>query len=584
MSYREERGSLVLVVDDEIEIERLLRQRFRKSIQAGELNFQFVQNGVEALQVLNDAEDQIDMVLTDIRMPEMDGLTLLTNLAELETPLKAVVISAYGDMENIRTAMNRGAFDFLTKPIDMEDLEITINKTLTFVAHLRHQQQQLQEALDRLHNLVFYDQLTGLLNQNGLAQQVAQSIATKQTHGNEFALILLDIKRYSIIKSGFGHALSNRLIVEAAERLKQATNSSLTPARIGENIFAILWRSLNNLNDIQEHVEQSLQLLEPPFQLDEITVSSTTAVGIALSTLPYLEPDDFFQAADTAMQIAKHQKRNDFVIFDIQMQEAAIQRLNLEAELQKAIEAQHLSLYYQPIFRLDTQKIVSFEALIRWRHPKWEQVPPLSFIPLAEESGLIVPLGEWVISEACHQFARWQAQFGVASPNRISINLSSLQLQSPTLLQCIDNSLRSARLDGNALTLEITESVLMENIKEITKLLVQLQERGIHLSIDDFGTGYSSLSYLQLLPINTLKIDSCFIKDIEVNPTNFDITSTIIDLAHNLDLEVVAEGLEKEEHVNILNSLTCQYGQGFIFSYPLDSITATALISQNISQ
>jgi len=262
------------------------------------------------------------------------------------------------------------------------------------------------------------------------------------------------------------------------------------------------------------------------------------------------------------------------------MQELAAQRLNLEVDLQQAIETQQLSLYYQPIFRLDTRKIISFETLVRWKHPSRGHIPPLKFIPLAEETGLIVPLGEWIIAESCQQLKRWKVEFGVASPTSVSVNISSLQLQNPTFLNHIYQSLESANLTGYDLHLEITESVLMENMQEATKLLVQLQEYGIQLSIDDFGTGYSSLAYLQRLPISTLKIDRAFVKNIEANKTNFDITSTIINLAHHLGFETVAEGLEKEEQLNILGALDCQYGQGFVFSHPLSAKDATALIKQ----
>ncbi len=569
---------MILVIDDEAEIQRLVQQRFRKKIQTSELNFRFAQNGAEAFEMLQNSDD-IDMILTDIRMPEMDGLTLLERLEELDSPLKAVVVSAYGDMKNIRTAMNRGAFDFVTKPIDFKDLDATITKTLNFVSHLREQQEQLQKTLKTLQNLASYDLLTGLSNRHRLLQQVAGSIEAKQTQGEEFALLMLDIERYSIIKSGFGHEMSDRLIVEVARRLEQDVNSSIFPARIEANVFAILWPSLANLSNIQDQVAQLLQLLGSSFQLDEITVSTTTRIGVSLSDLPYTQPEAFVQAADTALQIARQQKSNSLVIFNMQMQEAAIQRLNLEVELQKAIEAEQLTLYYQPIFQLDTQEVVSFEALVRWQTPAKGLISPVEFIPLAEETGLIVPLGEWVLAEACRQLERWQGQFGTASPARVSVNLSSLQLQNPTLLPYIDKSLAAANLTGNVLTLEITESVLMENVEKTKGLLAQLRERNIKLSIDDFGTGYSSLAYLQKLPIDTLKVDASFIKDIEVNPTNLDITLTIISLARQLNLEVVAEGLEKTEHLDILRSLSCRYGQGFVFSRPLDAESATAFIA-----
>ena len=570
--------NLILVVDDETEMQRLLRQRFRRRIQAGELNFQFAQNGVEALQILQEARDRVDMILTDIRMPEMDGLTLLANLADLELPLKAVVVSAYGDMRNIRTAMNRGAFDFLTKPIDFEDLEITINKTLAFVHRSREQQHKLQQALDRLHHLVFYDQLTELFNQHGLLKVFTQIIEEQQHQSHEFALLLLDIERHSIIKSGFGHDLSDQLIIEFARRLEGITDSSTSLARVGENTFAVLWHSLDNLDNFQDKVAALLELLKAPFQLGEITVSSTSRMGAALSDLPYNHPEAFLQAADTAIQIARQGNSKNPIIFNIQMQETAIKRLNLEVELQRAIETEQLFLHYQPLFRLDSQRIMGFEALARWHHPNRGYISPLEFIPLAEETGLIVPLGEWVIAEACRQLGRWQSQFGSASPMCVSVNLSSPQLQSPNLLRHIDTSLSAARLTGDALKIEITESVVMGNTNKTLDLLMQLRDRNIQLVIDDFGTGYSSLSYLQQLPVNALKIDRSFITDLEVNSTNFDITSTIINLAHHLNLEVIAEGLEKQEHLEILNSLSCEYGQGFIFSSPLDANAATKLI------
>ncbi len=574
-----DRSNLILVVDDEVEMPRLLRQRFRRKIQAGELNFQFAQNGVEALQILQSANNGIDMVLTDIRMPEMDGLTLLANLVDLELPLKAVVISAYGDMRNIRTAMNRGAFDFLTKPIDFEDLEITINKTLDFVHRSREQQEQLQQALDRLHNLVFYDQLTGLPNHHGLLQQLTQMMENQQNQADDFVLLMLDVERHAIIKSGFGHDLSDQLVVEFGRRLEQITDRNTWIARVGENTFAVLWHSLNDLDDFQNKVEMLRHLLDAPFQLSEITVSSTSRMGAVLSHISYTQPEAFIQAADTAIQRARQENSKDLVLFDIQMQETAIQRLNLEVELQKAIETQQLSLHYQPLLQLDSLRIVGFEALVRWEHPTQGYISPMQFIPLAEETGLIIPLGEWVIQEACQQLGRWQSQFGAASPSCVSVNLSSLQLKSPNLLTHIDACLQTAELTGEALRLELTESVVMENTDHTLNLLSQIRDRRIKLLIDDFGTGYSSLSYLQQLPVNALKIDRSFVTDLEVNPTNFDITSTIINLAHHLNLEVVAEGLERQEHLEILKSLSCEYGQGFMFSGPLDVEAATQLIA-----
>ncbi|MEM9484740.1 MAG: EAL domain-containing protein [Cyanobacteria bacterium P01_F01_bin.116] len=573
---------LILVIDDEVEIQRLVRQRFRRKIQAGELNFQFAQNGIEAWDILQDSDD-IDMILTDIRMPEMDGLTLIEKLNELDTPLKAVVVSAYGDMQNIRTAMNRGAYDFITKPINFKDLDDTINKTLDAVSAMRAEQQQLQDSLSALQYMAYSDLLTGLSNRYGLMQQLNQYLTEKQTQTKEFALFMLDIERYSIIKSGFGPSVSTQLINEFARRLTQAP-IPIVPARIEANIFAILWPAMPQLETLAEKVNALHQLLSAPFQLEEISISSKTRIGIALSNLPYTKPEDFLQAADTALQVARQKKGHTVTVFDMDMQTKAARRFKLEVELQEAIETQRLSLRYQPIFRLDTQAIVSFEALVRWEHPTNGIISPNDFIPLAEETGLIIPLGEWVLTEACQQIKRWQTQFGANSPAYVTINLSNFQLQSPSLLACVDKILSTSELTGQSIRFEITESVLMENSETVATLIKQLNERNIQLLIDDFGTGYSSLTCLQLLPINGLKIDRTFISDIDTNSKNFDITAIILLLAEQLGLEVVAEGLEKEEHIDILRSLSCQYGQGYLVSRPLSTMDATNLIArQSIS-
>ena len=573
---------LILVIDDEVEIQRLMEQRFRRKIQTGELNFQFAQNGLEAWKILQNSDD-IDMILTDIRMPEMDGLTLLEKLNELDTPLKAVVVSAYGDTQNIRTAMNHGAYDFITKPIDFQDLDNTINKTLEAVAAMRIEQQQLQDSLKALQHMAYSDLVTGLPNRYGLLKQINQCLREKQNQANEFALFMIDIERYSIIKSGLGPNVSTRLINEVARRLTRAS-MSITPARIEANVFAVLWPSLTELETVNEKVNELHQLLSEPFQLKEISISSKTLIGIALSNLPYTEPEDFLQAADTALQIARQKKGQAVTVFDIDMQTTATARLNLEIELQEAIETHKLLLQYQPIFHLDTRTIVSFEALVRWKHPTKGIISPNDFIPLAEETGLIVPLGEWVIAAACHQLKHWQTQFGENSPAYITINLSNLQLQNPLLLACIDRHLNTLELDGQALRFEITESVLMENSEMVTELMAQLDKRKIRLLIDDFGTGYSSLAYLQMLPISGLKIDRTFISDIDTNSKNLDITTIILILAEQLELEVVAEGIEKEEHIDILRSLSCQYGQGNVLSRPLSTMDATDLIaSQSMS-
>jgi len=287
------------------------------------------------------------------------------------------------------------------------------------------------------------------------------------------------------------------------------------------------------------------------------------------SNINYEKPEDFLRAADMAMHYAKKSHQITPVLFDVSMQAKTLDRLQLEADLQEALEKQQFFVKYQPILSLETGKVVSFEALVRWHHPKRGIVSPVDFIPLAEETGIIIPLGKWVLSEACQQLKYWLEQFKNYPPMTISVNLSGMQLADPNFLDDVDHILESLSLKGSSLKLEITESVLVEKAQENKDLMTQLKKRNIELSIDDFGTGYSSLAYLQTFPIDTLKIDRSFISRLTEKDKNLDITQTIITLAHSLDLDVISEGVETEEQLDILRSLQCEYGQGYLFSPPL---------------
>ena len=569
----------ILVVDDEIELERLIRQRFRKRIVAKELDFVFAHNGVEALKKLQ-SEHQIDVILTDINMPDMDGLTLLGKITELDQNIKAVVVSAYGDLSNIRIAMNRGAFDFVTKPIDFQDLAITIDKTIDFVQKLKDQQEQLQEALEQLKYQAFHDQLTGLPNQNLILSRIRRCIESEQQN-SLFAVLFLSLDSFKAVKEGLGHAFSDRLLVEISRRIESCVQPTDTVARVGTDEFAILLNNLQDFKEAQDKAKLLRQALKSPLKLNGSVVSSTTYIGIVNSSIGYAQPEDYLRAADTAMNYAKTQGKVSTALFDRSMQDRTLERLQLEADLQQAIERQEFYLNYQPIISLKTGQVVSFEALVRWRHPQRGFVPPVNFIPLAEETGLIIPLGEWVLSEACKQLSIWRSQFSHHGPLSMSVNLSGVQLESPDLLRSIDEILQSLSLSGSSLKLEITESILMDKGSAATALLGQLKARQIKLSIDDFGTGYSSLSYLQSLPIDTLKIDRSFVNGIERREKNLEITQTIINLAHSLKLDVVAEGVETQEQLDILRSLDCEYAQGYFFSRPIDEQAIVAFLTQS---
>ena len=568
----------ILVVDDEPLLEYVILQLFRHQISTKELEFEFAINGVQALHKLQ-ANGSFDLVLTDINMPEMDGLTLLENLPAIDPTLKAVVVSAYGDMPNIRIAMNRGAFDFLTKPIDFDDLKITINKTLEVVRVTREKEQQLATANAQIHYQAFYDELTGLPNRNLLLKEMHRGINSIIELGHLKALLFLTLNRYQIVKYSLGHSRGEQLLVEVGRRLEACALPRNLIARVGEDAFAIWLTDITNSQLALDTAKQIRQALEIPSNLGGTTVFSSVSIGVALGAIGTEEPEDLLRAADAARHEAFVRGAGSIVVFDADMQSRALEQLQLENDLQNAISLQQFYLNYQPIVSFVTGQIVGFEALVRWRHPSRGLVYPSEFIPTAERTGLIVALGEWVLSEAVACLSKWQLQFPDYLPLNMSVNLSGIQLFAPNLLPLIDSLLRVHNLKGEFLKLEITESVLMENAEQAARVLELLKARQVKVCLDDFGTGYSNLSYLQLLPIDTLKIDRSFVCCLEEGGKNLTLLEAILNLASSLELEAIAEGVETQEQLIILRSLGCNSYQGYFFSQPLEEEGAVALLN-----
>lgn len=568
----------ILVVDDEPLLEYVILQLFRHQISTKELEFEFAINGVQALDKLQ-ADGSFDLVLTDINMPEMDGLTLLENLPAIDPTLKAVVVSAYGDMANIRIAMNRGAFDFLTKPIDFNDLKVTINKTLDVVRITREKEQQLATANAQIHYQAFYDELTDLPNRNLLLKEMRSGVNSIIELGHLKALLFLTLNRYQIVKYSLGHSRGEQLLVEVGRRLETCALPRNFVARVGEDSFAIWLANITNSQlalDAAKHIRQALEI---PSNLGGTTVFSSVSIGIALGAIGTEDPEDLLRAADAARHEAFVRGAGSIVVFDANMQSRALEQLQLENDLQNAIDLQQFYLNYQPIVSVATGQIVGFEALVRWRHPSRGLVSPSEFIPTAERTGLIVALGEWVLSEAVACLSKWQLQFPDYLPLNMSVNLSGIQLFAPNLLPLLDSLLRVHNLKGEFLKLEITESVLMENAEEAAGVLELLKARQVKVCLDDFGTGYSNLSYLQLLPIDTLKIDRSFVCCLEKGGKNLTLLKAILNLASSLELEAIAEGVETQEQLIILRSLGCNSYQGYFFSRPLEEEGAVAMLS-----
>jgi diguanylate cyclase (GGDEF)-like protein/PAS domain S-box-containing protein len=435
-----------------------------------------------------------------------------------------------------------------------------------------------KQAESQLLHDALHDTLTHLPNRTLLMDRLRHAIQlSKRTSSFLFAVLFLDLDRFKVINDSLGHMIGDQLLMAIAQRLAACLRPCDTVARLGGDEFVILLEDIHDVNRVTAVANRIQQTLTQPFTLEGHEVFTTASIGIALSQVGYELPEDVLRDADIAMYRAKAQGRACYEIFNPKMYVRAVALLQIETDLRRAIDRQEFELCYQPIVSLKTYRISGFEALLRWRHSSRGLVSPAEFIPIAEETGLIIPIGWWVLREACCQMRAWQVQFPTA-PLTISVNLSGKQF-TPHLTEQISLLLKETGLDAHSLKLEITESVLMENTELAAAMLEQLRDLGIQLSMDDFGTGYSSLSYLHRFPIDTLKIDRSFINKIDTDGEQLAIVRTIITLAWNLGMDVIAEGIETSRQLAQLRALQCDYGQGYFFSKPLDRQGVTQLMT-----
>jgi diguanylate cyclase (GGDEF)-like protein/PAS domain S-box-containing protein len=448
------------------------------------------------------------------------------------------------------------------------------------ITHDITERKRAEEQL--LHN-AFHDALTGLPNRAWFMERLKDAIErAKQQENYLFAVLFLDLDRFKVINDSLGHLVGDQFLIKIAARLKACLRPIDTAARLGGDEFTILLEGIENLSEAIEVVELIQQELALPFDLDGQEVFTTASIGIALnSILTYDQPENLLRDADTAMYRAKVLGRARYELFNPDMYTNAVGRLQLETDLRRAIERREFRVYYQPIVSLSTGTISGFEALLRWQHPERGLLSPADFIPVAEETGLIVEIGYWVLFEACRQMQVWQMRYPTSFLDKISVNLCVKQFYQADLIEQIAEILHSTGLDACSLMLEITESAIMENGDEANTALSQLREMGIELSIDDFGTGYSSLGRLHTFPINVLKIDRSFVSPVDANNRNLGIIEIIVTLADKLAMDVTAEGVETQEQLALVRKLKCEYGQGYFFSRPLDSSAAEALIMAN---
>jgi diguanylate cyclase (GGDEF)-like protein/PAS domain S-box-containing protein len=446
---------------------------------------------------------------------------------------------------------------------------------------------QIQDITDRklaeqqLHHDAFHDALTGLPNRALFMDHLKLAIARSKRSGKQlFAVLYLDLDRFKIINDSLGHTIGDQLLVGIADRLKKNLRPGDTVARLGGDEFTILIEDIADEKESVQVAERIQNELSVPFTLNGREVFTTVSMGIAPGSTGYERAEDILRDADTAMYRAKSLGKARYEIFDKAMHARAINLLQMETDMRRALERNEFLLHYQPIVALEDFRLRGFEALVRWQHPERGFISPMDFIPVAEETGMITPLGEWVLREACQQMQRWQKIFPVDPPLFISVNLSSKQFSQNDLINSVADILRETGVAPHTVKLEITETVVMENIETATQMLQQLRALGVQLSIDDFGTGYSSLSYLHRFPIDTLKIDRSFVTRMTENTENMEIVRTIVVLAQNLGMDVVAEGVETNEQLVLLQKLHCENGQGYFFSKPVNSDGAQKIIGE----
>ena len=440
--------------------------------------------------------------------------------------------------------------------------------------------QQAQEQL--LHNSL-HDWLTGLPNQRLFLERVQQAIErNKQQNKYLFAVLFLDLDRFKVVNDSLGHLLGNQLLIKISQRLKLVLRVGDIVARFGGDEFTILIEEIEGISTAIEVAEQIKKVLASPFQLNEHWVFTNASIGIALSKADYEQAAHILRDADVAMYRAKSLGKARYEVFDRKMHEGASLLLELETALRNALfKQEEFRLDYQPIISLATGKIIGFEALIRWHHPKRGLISPQDFIPLAEETGMIVSIGQWVLYEACHQMHKWHKQFPSSLALTISVNFSGKQITQPDVFEQVKHILEKTGLKPCSLKLEITETFLMHNFELATTVLSQLAALNVEMHMDDFGTGYSSLNYLHRLPIKTLKIDRSFVSNIGSRGENLEIVRAIVTLAHNLNMFVIAEGIETVEQLAQLKALQCDYGQGYFFLPAMKSAEVEKLLAAN---
>jgi diguanylate cyclase (GGDEF)-like protein len=578
MRAENKRDARILIIDDDAQIRGMLLELLRANYECTEAC-----SAEEALTLLH--TEKFELVLSDIVMGGISGLEMVPHVLRRSPDTVIVMISGEQTIENAIEAMHVGAFDYVTKPFDLRHVETAVTRALKhhdLRAAIRRYEDHLEELVEQRtaerDHLTYHEALTGLPNRVLFRDRLARAVVHARRHQQLLAVIFIAIDRFKSLNDTLGHVVGDQLLCGVAERLSSFGEGGDMVASCGGEEFAILVTGLSHTEDAVKISQNVREVFKSPLSFDDHELFVTASVGISLYPHDGEDAQTLLQHTGVALHRAKEQGGDNYQFYRADMNEQALRQLGLENSLRRALEREEFVVHYQPQINTLTEQIVGVEALVRWRHPELGLISPMEFIPLAEETGLIVPIGEWVLRTACAQNKEWQDE-GFA-PLRMSVNFSPRQFQQPGLVEQIRRSLGETGLAPHYLEVELTESSVMKDAELAIRTLRRLKETGVRVSIDDFGTGYSSLSYLKRFPIDTLKIDISFVRHSTTDPRDAAIVTAIITLAHSLGLKVIAEGVETEEQLGLLRALGCDEIQGYLFGKPLPAAALAELLSQ----
>jgi diguanylate cyclase (GGDEF)-like protein len=599
-------GRNVVIVDD---IPDNLRVLSASLIERG-YRVRCAKNGAMALITVQ--KEPPDLILLDIKMPGMNGYEVCEKLkADKSTrDIPIIFLSALDDVFDKMKAFGLGGADYITKPFQIEEVVARIEHQLALqaaqaevsrlnaeleakvqertvelegvIGQLNQEIAQHKQTQQKLLTQALHDSLTDLPNRTLFMEHLEKSLQRSRRNKNYFfAVLFIDLDRFKIINDSLGHSVGDQLLIAISRILQRACRELDVVARLSGDEFTILLEDLPDFREAITVTERLLDKLTHAIHLGNHQVFTGASIGVVFGSPNYQNGTELLRDADIAMYRAKALGKGRYAIFDQEMYAQTLRLSQIENDLRLAVERQEFTLYYQPIVSLTTSTVEGFEALVRWEHPEKGLISPERFIPIAEDTGLIIPIGEWVLQEACQQLHTWQEKFPHASSLHISVNLSSRQIKQFDFVDRLAAILADTGVSGENLRLELTESLLMDQGEKTLELLFQIKKQNIQLSLDDFGTGYSCLSYLHRFPIDTLKIDRSFINLINAQGENCEIVKTIITLAHSLGMKVIAEGVETAFQVTHLKNLGCEVVQGYLFYKPLNLQLAESIIAAN---